>query len=467
MFRRNVGAFAPASRTAVIVTGARTPFVRSFGVLMKKDTIGLSVAAVEGLLNKTKLNPQQIDHIVWGNVVMQTNAPNVAREIVIDLNLPKHITAHSTSMACASGLNAIWQACTMVETGAADVVIAGGSDSTSNGEMPLPRNLSHGLAQFVYGKQKGLAAIPNFFKHAGYNPAGWLPKPPAIAERSTGKTMGWHGDMMAELNQIGRKEQEEFAARSHANAVAARKKGYFAEEVVPCDDGYGKGNLITEDNLIKDDPDMLAKIQKMKPAFRKPMGTITAATSSALTDGASCVLVMSEEKAKAMGYATDIRLKSCAYTAIEPYPQLLLAPALGWHKVLQQAGLTVEDLDVLEIHEAFAAQVLTTMKCIESPEFAKKFLGLDKPVASKKISWDKVNINGGSIAMGHPFAATGGRCVMGVMNELRRSDKKSGLISICAAGGLGVVGVIERVPQKAAAAAAASTDSTSSKKKKN
>eukprot|EP00759_Apiculatamorpha_spiralis_P048062 PhF_6_TR43409/c3_g1_i1/m.66678/K00632/fadA, fadI; acetyl-CoA acyltransferase len=444
-----------SKRTAVIVQGARTPFVKAFGQLQKVDTIGLSLSAVEGLLKKTSLNANVIDHIIWGNVVMQTNAPNVAREIVIDLNLPKKITAHSTSMACMSGLNAIMQAVTMIETGQADVVIAGGSDSTSNGEMPIPRNLSHGLAEFVFGKQKGLAAIPNFFKQAGYNPGKWLPQQPAIAERSTGKTMGWHADMMAELHKVTREEQEAFAIRSHKNASIAHKKGYFKEEVVSCDDGKGKGNLITEDNLIKHDYEQMAeKLKKLKPAFRKQQGTITAASSSALTDGASAVLVMSEEMAKKLNYPTDIRLKAATYTAIDPYPQLLLAPALGWHKVLRQANLKMEDVDIIEVHEAFAAQVLVTIKCMESPEFAKKYLGLDAPVATKPINRDRLNINGGSIAMGHPFAATGGRCVMACMNEMRRNNKNSALISICAAGGLGGVAILERVPQAAAAAAA-------------
>lgn len=431
---------------AVIVQGVRTPFVKSFGELMKVDTVGLSVAAVGGLMAKSKLDPNEIDHLVWGNVVMQTNAPNVAREIIIDLNLPKHIAAHSTSMACASGLNAIVQACMLVESGHAEVVIAGGSDSVSNGELPIPRRLAYGLAQFIYGKKKGLAALPNFFKEAGYNPLKWLPQPPAIAERSTGKTMGWHGDMISEMYGVTRAEQEAFAIASHRNASIARKKGYFLDEVVPVEAPKGKKSVtVANDNLIRDDFEaMPEKLPKLKPAFRKPDGTITAATSSALTDGASAVLVMSEEKAKKLGYPTDISLKSWHFSAIDPYPQLLLAPALAWPRVLEKAKLTAKDIDVFEIHEAFAGQVLTTIKCLESAEFAKKYLNQDKPVIEGKIDMSKVNINGGSIAIGHPFAATGGRVVTAAANELRRSGKKHALVSICAAGGLGGVGIIER-----------------------
>lgn len=437
-------------RKAVIVTGARTPFVKSFGEFTKVDTIGLSSAAVGGLIAKAKLDPHEINHIIWGNVVMQTNAPNCAREIVIDLNLPKHISAHSTSMACASGLNAITQAVTLIEGGHADCVVAGGSDSVSNGELPIPRRLAYGLAQFIYGKKKGLAALPNFFNEAGYNPLKWLPQPPAIAERSTGKTMGWHGDVVGELYNVSRAEQEEFAVASHKNATAAREKGYLDEEIVPVEI-MKKKKLVpfSQDNIIRSDFDVMAtKFPKLKPAFRKPNGTITAATSSALTDGASAVLVMSEEKAKALGYPTDITLKSWHFSAIDPYPQLLLAPVLGWPQVLRKAGLTSKDIDLFEIHEAFAAQVLATIRCLESADFAKKHLGSDKPVLEQPLDRSKLNVNGSSLAIGHPFAATGGRIVTSLSNELRRTGKRHGLLSICAAGGLGGVAILEHTPKK-------------------
>jgi acetyl-CoA acyltransferase len=200
---------------------------------------------------------------------------------------------------------------------------------------------------------------------------------------------------------------------------------------------------------------MPAKLPSLKPAFRKPDGTITAATSSALTDGASAVLVMSEEKAKALGYPTDIRLKAWDFSGIEPFPELLLAPAIGIARCLKKAGLSAKDIDVYEIHEAFSAQVLATIKALQSEKFAKEVLKLDKPVLDGPIPEEKVNVNGGSIAIGHPFAATGGRVLTAAMNELRRSQKQHALLSICAAGGLGGVAILERVPAAAAAAAAA------------
>eukprot|EP00755_Sulcionema_specki_P030398 Sspe_Gene.1970::Locus_666_Transcript_1_1_Confidence_1.000_Length_1415::g.1970::m.1970 len=289
-----------------------------------------------------------------------------------------------------------------------------------------------------------LKRIKNFGKMAGWNPAKWMPKPPAVAERSTGKTMGYHADLMSQLNNVPREEQEEFALRSHANAAKARAKGYLAEEIVPCE---MDGTVVNTDNLIQEDIEqMRKKLPNLKPAFRKEEGTITAATSSALTDGGSCVLVMSEEKAKALGYPIDCSLKSWEMSAIDPYPQLLMAPALAIPRCLDKAGLTVNDIDVFEIHEAFAGQVLSTLRALESEEFCR--MHLDRK-ALPPIDREKINVNGGSIAIGHPFAATGGRVVIAAMNELRRSNKKTSLISICAAGGLGSVAVVERDVTKA------------------
>eukprot|EP00659_Diplonema_papillatum_P000583 gene583-878_t len=341
-------------RRAVLVKGIRTPFVKSFGDLYKVDSIGLGVSCVEGLLNATKLNPDHIDNVIWGNVVLQTSAPNIAREIVIDLNLPKHIVAHSTSMACSSGLNAIIQATMMIEAGHADCVVAGGSDSLSCAELPLPRAAAHGLAMsFAYAPKKWgiLQRLQNFKKMAGINPGKWMPQPPAVAERSTGKTMGYHADLMAELNKIPREEQEAFALRSHERAKAARDKGILAEEIHACEG-------VKADNLIQEDTEaMKNKMPSLKTAFRKTEGaTVTPATSSALTDGGSCVLVMSEERAAALGYPVDCSLRSWHLAAIDPYPQLLMAPALAIPPCLDKAGLDVKDIDLWEIHEAFSAQ---------------------------------------------------------------------------------------------------------------
>ncbi|CAJ1991359.1 3-ketoacyl-CoA thiolase-like protein [Leishmania donovani] len=429
---------------AVLVTGARTPFVKSFGALMKADTLELASASVAGLLNKTSLDPRDIDHIVWGNVVLQGSAHNCAREIVIDLNMPKKIIGNLTSMACASGLSSLSQACMLIEGGHADVVIAGGSDSVSNTEVPLPRSVTYGL---MMAQRKG---VMGFFKEAGYNPFKWFPGGIALTERSTGKTMGWHGDLIAELNSISREDQEALAVASHANAARAEKAGYFKEEIVPVTiDKKGKKTEVTCDDVMQRDTEkMKAKMPSLKPVFRKEGGTITAATSSTLTDGGSAMLVMSEEKAKKLGYPTDVCVKSWYFSGIDPYPQLLLAPVLGWGPALKKAGLTPKDIDLYEIHEAFAAQVLATIKCLKSQEFFDRYANGAKPVLTEDIDLSKLNVNGGSLALGHPFAATGGRIVTSLANELRRSGKRHGLVSICAAGGLGGVAILEHTPKK-------------------
>lgn len=411
--------------------------MRAFGKMMDVDAIGLGCAAVSGLIKKTNLDPNHIDEIIWGNVVLNTSAPNVAREIVLDLHLPKKISGVTVSRACLSGLEAILQAVRLIEHGDADCVIAGGSDSMSNGEICLPRHLQHALAKYQYGKKKGLEGVIQFFKDAG-NPMTWIPTPPAIAERSTGKTMGYHADLMAEINKVERDAQDKLAATSHQNAARARARGYLDEEIVPVT--LPNGETVTQDNLIREKIDA-GKMGKLKPVFRKT-GTVTAASSSPLTDGGSAVLVMSEEKARELGYPTDISIASSAMTAIDPNPQLLLAPALAIPKCLDKAGLTMEDIDLFEVHEAFAAQVLATHACLCSRDFARSMLNSDRPVGG--IDFKKLNPNGSSIAIGHPFAATGGRIVTAAINEMRRNNKKNTLISICAAGGLGGACILQR-----------------------
>lgn len=316
----------------------------------------------------------------------------------------------------------------------------------SNAEIPLPRPVAYGMMKAVMLK-KGAAG---FFSEAGYNPLKWIPTGRALTERSTGKTMGWHADMMSELNSIPRKDQEELALNSHRNAIAAEKKGYLAQEISPITVTVkGKSKEVSKDDLIQHDLEkMAAKMPNLKPVFRKDKGSITAATSSPLTDGGSAILIMSEEKAKKLGYPTDVTVKSFYFSGIDPYPQLLLAPALGWGPALKKAGLTTKDIDLFEIHEAFAGQVLATIKCLRSPEFFEKYTGSSEVVMKEEFDFSKLNVNGSSIALGHPFAATGGRILGSLTNELRRSGKRHGIVSICAAGGLGGVAVLEHAPKK-------------------
>ena len=287
------------------------------------------------------------------------------------------------------------------------------------------------------GNKKGWKGVQELLQAAG-PPNQWIPKQNEIAERSTGKTMGYHADLMAEINAIPRDEQDAFALASHEKASQATSAGRLSDEIVPVTTPGGK--QIVNDNLIRASMKK-EKVASLKPAFR-PQGTVTAASSSALTDGGSCVLLMSEAKARELGYSADISFRSYVNTAIDPFPQLLLAPAVAIPRALSRAGLTLDDIDIFEIHEAFAAQVLSTIRALESKDFCAKFLKRNEPIGS--IPMEKINPNGGSIAIGHPFAATGGRLVTSTANELRRSKKRFALISICAAGGLGGVAILER-----------------------
>jgi len=434
-------------RRCVIVTGVRTPFVKSFSSLIDVDSIGLSVAAISGLLTKTKLDPHLIDSIIMGNVVVTSAAPNLARESILDLKLPRHIPGTTVSMACLSGLEAIAIASNAIETNNGDIILAGGSDSLSNGELSMPRKATRALGKYQMGggNKKGWSGLREAISEAGgLSPSNWIPVPNSIAERSTGKTMGYHADLMAEINKIAREKQDEFAVRSHKNAAAAQKKGFFKDEVVPVING--KKQTVDKDSLIRESMDV-KKVSQLPPAFRPVSlhGTVNAASSSALTDGASACLLMSEEKAKELGYPTDVSIKAYIKTAIEPYPQLLLAPAIAIPRCLDKAGLTLDDIDLFEIHEAFAAQVLATIHCLKDPHFCKNVLKRDSIVG--EIPMNKVNLNGGSLAIGHPFAATGGRLVASLTQSLRRTKKRYGLISICAAGGLGGVAILERIEQ--------------------
>lgn len=438
---------APGSR-CVVVAGMRTPFCKAYGELMNLNSTQLGTACVSSLIRKTQLNVNDVDQLLWGNVVLDPANPNVAREINIALNMPGKIVSHQLSMQCLTGLKAILDADMMIRDGRAQCIIAGGSDSLSFSKVCLPTALTQGLAMTVYGGGKTpLAKLQKFWQNSGPF-RKWMPQMPSVAEPSTGKTMGFHADYMAEFSAIPRQAQDEYAASSHRKAAEARKRGVYDEEIVPVTGHFKK--TIKYDNFLQD-PN-LEKMAKLKPAFRKT-GTVTAANSTGLSDGGSAVLLASEAYARQQGWPTDIVVRAWENAGVDPWPQLLLAPAVAIPRVLDRAGLTLDQMDIIEMHEAFAAQVLCTLKAIQDPRFMNDFVGGHKPLG--EIDPAKLNVNGGSLAIGHPFAATGGRVITAAMNELRRSKKRFALISICAAGGLGSTAILERLDETAVQPAAA------------
>lgn len=425
-------------RRAVIVDGTRTPFVKAFAQYTKLDTIALADIAVKGLLKQSQLDPKEIDSVIWGGVILPAGSPNIARELVLDLKLPYEIDGFTVTRACASGLQAITSAVSAIERGDADVIICGGSDSTSNADVNLPKKVVHALAPYAFGKGIKPADVMQLL--AQLMPLSEvIPSMPKVAERTTGEVMGQSAERMAKRNAITREAQDEFTLRSHQRAAAAIESGRFDNEITPVE--YEPGKWVHTDTLVRANTTLEA-LGKLRPVFAKD-GTLTAGNSTALTDGAGAVLIMSEEKAKALGYTPRAAIRSWDYCAVDPRDQLLMGPAISIPRALQKAGLTMESVDLVDIHEAFAAQVLSVLAMMDSKAFCEERLGLSEAVGIPDIS--KLNVQGGSLALGHPFGATGARIVTTMANELHNSDKETAVIGICAAGGIGAAAVLERV----------------------
>lgn len=427
---------APKVRVAkdrvAIVAGLRSPFVRSWSTLNEVDPVALSTAVARELLFGAEVPLEVIDEIVWGTVISVPTAPNVAREIALDLGLYR-LPGYTVTRACATGFQSVASAARLIQAGEADVVLAGGVDVTSHAPVVHKKHVIDLLQKAQ--KKKGMAMIQTL---AGLNPLDLLPAPPAIAERYTGKTMGQHAEIMAQNFDISRASQEELALRSHRRAAEAVRDGKIAPLVTTIQTPKGPAG---EDNLIRSDMDP-AKIAKLRPVFDKKNGTITAATSSALTDGASAVLLMRESKAKELGFTPLGFVRSWEFAALDPRVNLLLGNAYSVPGALAKAGAKLADIDVVEVHEAFAAQVLSNLKCMADATWCASELGLSGAVG--EVDPDKLNIWGGSLAYGHPFAATGGRMISQMLGIMAERDASLGLATACAAGGLGVSMILER-----------------------
>jgi acetyl-CoA acyltransferase len=424
-------------RRAVVVGGARTPFVKAFAEFLKLDSIALAGAAVEAALERTELPRREIDSIVWGGVILPGMAPNIAREVALDLRLPAEVEGMTVTRACASGLQAVTLAAAAIERGEADVVIAGGSDSTSNAEVKLPQKVVHAVAPIAFGKATpgdvlGVLAQLMPLKDI-------LPGMPKIAERTTGEVMGEAAEKMARRNEVSREAQDELALRSHQRAAAAIASGRFAREVAPVEVAPGK--WVHGDTLVRGDTS-LEKLGKLKPVFARD-GSLTAGNSSPLTDGAAAVILMSEDKARALGMTPLACFRSWSYTGVDPADQLLMGPAIAMPRALDRAGMQLADIDLVDMHEAFAAQVLSVLKMLDSDAFGRLRLGRGGKVGA--VDPARLNVHGGSVALGHPFGATGARMVLTMANELALTGKSTALLGICAAGGLGAAAVLERI----------------------
>ena len=422
-------------RRVAIVAGLRTPFTKSGTAFRALTAQELGKLVVAELVQRTSLEPKDVDTLVFGTVVPSVLAPNIAREVSLLPMLPKGIPAVTVGRACASANQAITDAADQILLGHADVAIAGGAESLSN----VPILHSRGFSDAVVAASRAKSAPKRLGALARIRPRDLVPVTPAIAEPSTGETMGQSAEKMAKLNHIAREEQDQFALRSHRLAAAGTHDGRLTSEIMAVYVPPKFENVSTSDNGIRSDT-TLEQMQALKPVFDRRYGTVTAGNSSPLTDGAAAVLLMSEEAALASGYAPLAFIKSYAYAALDPGEQLLMGPVLATPVALDRAGLTLKEIDLVEMHEAFAAQVLSNLQGFESREWAQR-AGYLHPIG--EVDRARLKVMGGSIAIGHPFGATGARITMTLIHELRRRGGQFGLMTVCAAGGMGFAMVVE------------------------
>ena len=424
-------------RRVAIVEGCRTPFARSNTVFQGLSAIDLGSLAVRELLNRAEVEGGALDEVVYGTVVHSVKAPNIAREVALQAGIPARVPAFTVSRACASANQAITSAAEKIGLGQGDAVLAGGAESLTD----IPIMVSDSMRDRLVSASKAKSMGQTLKAFSGFRPSELAPQTPAIAEYSTGETMGESAERMAKENGISREEQDRWAFRSHDLAAKGTADGRLTAEIVPVYLPPDYEEVVKEDNGIRTDTS-LEKLASLRPVFDRKYGSVTAGNSSPLTDGASALLLMSEERARGDGREPLGFIRSWAYAALDPKEQLLQGPAFAIPEALDRAGLTMDDIDLWEMHEAFAAQVLSNLQWLDSDRFARE--RLDRSGKVGILPEERINVMGGSIAIGHPFGATGGRVTLTLLNEMKRRDAQFGLISVCAAGALGFAMVVER-----------------------
>src|SRR3954467_4669305 len=428
---------ARRGRRVAIIAGVRTPFAKSGTVFADVSAVALARHAARELLFRSEVDGREVDEVVFSQVVPSLLTPNVAREVSLLPPLPPSIPAYTINRACASAAQAINNAADQIRLGHADVGLAGGGESLSDLPILHSRRLSRVLVEASKAKSLGarVASVGQV------RPRDLIPVTPAIAEPSTGETMGQSAEKMAKENGISREEQDRIAYMSHQRASAATADGRLPAEIAPWFSGKEMDQVVGEDNGVRADTSFGA-LAKLTPVFDRKYGSVTAGNSSPLTDGAAAVLLMGEDTARGRGQEPLAYIRSYAVAAVDPGWQLLMGPVYAVPKALERAEIPWKELGLVEIHEAFAAQVLSNVQAWGSQTWADR-LGLAGPVG--EVDWSRTNVSGASIAIGHPFAATGARLVTTLATQMRRRDVQFGLISICAQGGMGYAMVLERV----------------------
>ncbi|HVA56070.1 MAG TPA: acetyl-CoA C-acetyltransferase [Gammaproteobacteria bacterium] len=425
-------------RPIAVIGGLRIPFCRNNTQYMRLGNLEMLSAAIKGLVDKYNLKGEILGDAAAGAVMKHSRDWSMTREAVLSSGLHPHTPAHNLDRACGTSLSTTIELGTRIAVGELDSAIAAGVDSASDVPIVFGRHYQQILLDLNRARGFGqrLKAISR------WRPSDLKPHFPAVTESRTGLSMGQSCELMAKEWTLTQKEQDELAYASHMKAAAAWKEGFYSDLVMPF-------NGAERDNTVRPDT-TLEKLAKLRPVFDKTnSGTLTAGNSTPLTDGASAVLLASDEWAKSHGIPVQAYLTHFAVSAVDfssvsgIYREgLLMAPTYAVPKMLDAAGLRLQDFDFYEIHEAFAAQVLCTLKAWESADYCKTRLGRKEPLGS--IDRNKLNVKGGSVALGHPFGATGGRIVAGMAKLLAQKGKGRGLISICTGGGMGVTAILER-----------------------
>ncbi|RZF33343.1 hypothetical protein LSTR_LSTR007688 [Laodelphax striatellus] len=420
------GAPDRTGKNIVFVDGVRSPFLLSGTDYSKLMAYDLARHSLLGLLKKTGVPKEIIDYIVYGTVIQEVKTSNIGREAALAAGFSDKTPAHTVTMACISSNQGITTGIGLIAAGAYDVIVAGGVEFMSD----IPIRHSRKMRSLMLKANKAKTPVQTLKLLASIRPDFLVPELPAVAEFSSGETMGHSADRLAAAFKVSRREQDEYALRSHTLAHDAQSKGYFTD-IIPFKAVPDSDKTISNDNGIR--VSNMEQLGKLKPAFVKPHGTITAANASFLTDGASACLIMTEAKAKELGLKPKAYLRDFVYVSQDPKDQLLLGPAYATPRVLEKAGLTMKDIDVWEFHEAFAGQILANFKALDSDWFAQNYMNRQSKVGVPDIN--KFNNWGGSLSIGHPFAATGVRLTVHAANRMIREDGQLALIAACAAGG--------------------------------
>lgn len=424
---------ASGVRRVAIIGGNRIPFARSNTAYSKLNNQELLTSALRGLVDRFDLQGKQLGEVVAGAVIKHSRDFNLTREAALSSGLAPETPAYDIQQACGTGLEAAILVANKIALGQIECGIAGGTDTTSD----APIGVSEGLRSILLDLNRAKTNGERLKILSRFRPGDLKPALPQNGEPRTGMSMGEHAQVTADEWSIPRDEQDLLAWESHQKLMKAYEEGFFDDLITPLA-GLEKDNILRPDTTLE-------KLATLKPVFDRDKGTMTAANSTALTDGASCVLLASEEWAKANNLEVKAWLtfsEVAAVDFVEKKEGLLMAPAYAVPRVLNKAGLALQDFDFYEIHEAFASQVLSTLKAWEDPVFCKDKLGMEKPLGS--IDRAKLNVKGSSLATGHPFAATGGRIVATLAKLLEEKGSGRGLISICAAGGQGITAILER-----------------------